>query len=168
MKMRRSAALLLVIISVFSAIFMCGCGKEKNVICVTGGDVKEGEEITVYLRATDEIPLGAYGFDVYYEESALTFKDCGKTSEFSNSWNGLDVYNDKADEDGKRDVVFVGVNVNKEEEMYQGDLYYITFTATGKKGTNAELTLSISALEDVDQNSHLEEYTIKKGTIKIK
>lgn len=169
MKMRRRAALLLAVISIFAAIGLCGCGKEeKNVISVTSGEVKEGEEITVYIRATDEIPVAAYGFDVYYDPEALTYKGCKKTSDFEKAWNGLDIYNDKEGEDGKRDIICVGVNTEKSEELYKGDLYYITFTATGKKGTKAELTLKVSALEDTDQNGHLDEYTVKNGTIKIK
>lgn len=169
MKMKRRAALLLAVISVFAAIGLCGCGKEeKNVISVTSGEVKEGEEITVYIRATDEIPVAAYGFDVYYDTEALTFKECEKTSDFEKAWNGLDVFNDKEEGDGKRDVIFVGVNTNESEGRYKGDLYYITFTATGKKGTEAELTLKVTALEDLEQKDYLEEYTVKNGTIKIK
>lgn len=169
MKMKR-VALFLTVISVFAAIGVCGCGKEeKNVIFVTSGEVKEGEEITVYLRATDEIPVAAYGFDVYYDPEVLTFKECDKTEDFQKAWGGLDVFNDKeGEEDGKRDVIFVGVNTKKRQEFYKGDLYYITFTATGKKGTKADLTLKVSALEDTDQQEHLEEYTVKNGTIKIK
>lgn len=170
MKMKRRATLLLAIISVFTVISMCGCGKEeeKNVISVTGGEVKEGEEITVYIRATDKIPVAAYGFDVYYDSEALTFKECEKTSDFEKAWSGMDIYNDKDEGDGKRDVICVGVNTNESETFYEGDLYYITFTATGKKGTEAELTLKVSALEDLDQKDYLEEYTVKNGTIKIK
>lgn len=166
MKMKKRAMLLLVVMSVLMAINICGCG--KNVISVTSGEVKEGEEITVYIRASDEIPVGAYGFDVYYDPEVLTFKECEKTSEFQKAWTGLDIYNDKEEDDGKRDVICVGINTNKKEERYQGDLYYITFTATGKKGTKADLTLKVSALEDVDQKDYLEEYTVKNGTIKIK
>lgn len=169
MKMRRRVALFLAVISVFAAIGLCGCEKEeKNAIFVTGGEVKEGEEITVYIHATDEIPVAAYGFDVYYDPEALIFKECEKTEDFQKAWSGLDIYNDKEEENGKRDVIFVGVNTNKGQEFYKGDLYYITFTATGKKGTKADLTLKVSALEDTKQDEHLDEYTVKNGTIKIK
>lgn len=167
MKMKRRTALLIGLLSVF--LVVCGCGsKEENVISVTGGEVKQGEEITVYLRATEEIPVAAYGFNVYYNTDELTFKECGRVSEFEKAWNGMEVSNDSAIEEGKNSVIFAGVNTNESEGFYQGDLYYITYTATGEAGTEAELTLDVSALEDLEGKDYLEEYTVKNGTIKIK
>lgn len=169
MKVRKTAVLIMAVISVFVVMSAGGCGKEeKNVISVTGGDVKEGEEITVYIRATDEIPVAAYGFNVYYDADVLTFKECEKTSEYKKAWNGLDVFNDKAESDGKHNVIFAGVNTEESEGRYEGDLYYITFTATGKKGAKTDLTLKISALEDLEQKDYLDEFTVKNGKINIK
>ena len=149
----------------------CGCGKEeteKNVISITGGEVKQGEEITVYLHATDEIPVSAYGINVYYNPDELTFKECGLAPEYEEVWHGLEVSNDTAGEEGKNSVIFAGVNTSSGEGRYQGNLYYIIYTATGESGTKAELTLDITTLEDLDGNDYLEEYTLKNGTITIK
>ncbi len=168
MKMRRRAALLLAVISVFAAMGICGCGKEeKNVISVTSGEVKEGEEITVYIQATDEIPVTAYGMEIDYNPDELTCKECEKTEEYEKAWAGMDISNDTETDDGQT-IMIAGVNANEEQGKYKGNLYAITFTATGKKGTKANLTLRISALEDIEQKSYLDEYTIKNGTIKIK
>ncbi len=165
MKKRR-----ILFITLLSVLFVvCGCGKkEKNVISVTGGEVKSGEEITVYLRAADEIPVAAYGFNVYYNTEQLTFKECGKASDFEKAWNGMEVSNDSAIEEGKNSVIFAGVNTNADETFYEGDLYYITFTATGEAGEEAELTLDVTALEDLEGKDYLENFTMDNGVIKIK
>ena len=168
MKRIRRIALRFVVLS--ALIAGCGCGKEEtNVISVIGGEVAQGEEITVYVHATDEIPVSAYGINVYYNTDELAFKDCGLATEFEEAWQGLEVSNDTGLEEGKqRSVVFVGVNTTESQGRYQGDLFYITFTATGESGTKAELTLDVTNLGDLDGNEHLEEYTQKNGTITIK
>ena len=166
MKRIRSAVFLVILLAFAAG---CGCGKEeKNVISVTGGEVKQGEEITVYVHATDEIPVSAYGINVYYNTDELTFKECGLTPEYEKAWQGLEISNDTTIEKGINSVIFVGVNTNEDQGRYQGDLYYITYTATGESGTKAELTLDITNLEDLDGNDYLEEYTLKNGTITIK
>lgn len=167
MKLRKRTIFVAAMIFLFAAVCAGGCGKEKNVISVTGGEVKEGEEITVYVRASDEIPVAAFGFEVHYNPEFFTFKECEKTEAFKKAWAGLDVTND-TDSDSGKVVMMVGVNTNKKEEQYKGDLYYITFTATGKKGTKADLNLKVSALEDLDQKKHMDEFTVKNGKIKIK
>lgn len=164
-KIRRALLLLTVLL----AVLVCGCSrKEKNTVSVTGGEVKQGEEITVYLRATGKLPVAAYGFNVYYNTDELSFKECGKASDFEKAWSGMEVSNDSAIEEGKNAVIFAGVNTNESEGTYEGDLYYITFTATGEAGTEAELTLDVSALQDLEGKDYLEEFTVKNGTIKIK
>lgn len=161
---------ILLLLTMFLVVLTSGCGsKGKNTVSVTGGEVKQGEEITVYLRATGKLPVAAYGFNVYYNTEELTFKECGKTSDFEKAWpSGMEVSNDSGIEEGKNAVIFAGVNTKESEGTYEGDLYYITFTATGEAGTEAELTLDVSALEDLEGKDYLEEFAIENGTIMIK
>lgn len=170
MKMRKRIRRIVLLLVVLSALIAgCGCGKEEtNGISVTSGEVKQGEEITVYIHAAEEIPVSVYGIDVYYNPDELTFKECGLAPEYEEAWHGLEVSNDKAVEEGKNSVIFAGVNTSSSEGRYQGNLYYITYTATGESGTKAELTLDITVLEDLEGNDYLEEYTLKNGTITIK
>ena len=167
--MRKIKKTALLFVTLLLLAVVCGCGKEETKgISVTGGEVKQGEEITVYVHAAEEIPVSAYGINVYYNPDELAFKECGLTPEYKEAWQGLEVSNDTAVEEGKNSVIFAGINTDAEQGRYQGDLYYITYVATGESGTKAELTLEISTLEDLDGNDYLEEYTLKNGTITIK
>lgn len=171
------AFIALLVIAAF--IGLAGCGKEnnseknekkvsENAIHISDAEVKSGEEVRVVIRAEKEIPLSAFAIHVEYDTSMLEFKECGQTSELMEAWHGTDQTNNTVYEDGSSRTIMVGINTNKAQEFYAGDLYYITYVAKGKAGSTVKLDLGVDSLSDLDGKDHLEDYEVIGGTITIK
>lgn len=166
---RTKRIITLVMVMMFAFTGLLGCGsKGKNVVCVSSDEVKQGEEVTVYLRSNGEIPVAAFGFNVYYNTEELSYVEAGKADDFEKAWAGMDVFNDTESDGNEKAVIFAGVNTNESEGKYKGDLYYITFKAIGEAGTKAELSLDVSALENLAGESFLDECSVENGIITIK
>lgn len=149
-----------------------GCGKEssvadnkdvgKNSVYVTDGKGSKGDEVVVYIKATDKTPVAAYTMTLSYDESVLEMVEYGTTDKFEEAYHGMNLSSDDAGV-----ITFAGANATESEEKYQGDLFYAKFKINGEKKGETPLELKIDILSTFDETGHEDEFTAVNGKITI-
>lgn len=166
--MKKIISLLLCVMLLVS-IAGCGCGKSEaeegkgeNTISVSGAKGSKGDEVIVYVTASDKTPVAAYQMYLSFDEAKLELVEYGLSEKFEKEYHGINL---SSDETGK--ITFAGANATEAEEMYQGEMFFARFSIIGEEKGEVELPLDIEILTSFDEVAHEDEFTAVNGKITI-
>lgn len=151
----------------------CGCGKkeigstgskdvDKNSIYVSDAKGSKGDEVIVYISASDKTPVAAYTMTLSFDETKLEMVEYGISDKFEDKYHGMNLSSDAAGM-----ITYAGANATESETMYQGEMFYAKFKIVSEEKGDAELALNLDILTAFDETGHEDEFTAVNGKITI-